>query len=158
MLKFLIPISLIAAVGAAFDGQSATASHVETPGIERISSITILVKDQEEALRWYTEKLGFEKRADNSKSVSGFRWLTVAPRAQPDLEVVLLLAEGNDAARVGKGTTTVLSTTDCKKLVAELEARGVAFSGGVEEMPWGIAANFVDLYGNPYHLVQFPKR
>ncbi len=56
--------------------------------IKRISMITVVVKDQEKALRWYTEKLGFEKRMDQNLS-EDFRWLSVAPREQKEVEITL---------------------------------------------------------------------
>ncbi|MEE9199553.1 MAG: VOC family protein, partial [Dehalococcoidia bacterium] len=48
--------------------------------ITRLAHVTVIVRDQDEVLRWYTEKLGLEKRADDASTVSGFRWLTVAPK------------------------------------------------------------------------------
>ncbi len=51
-------------------------------GIEKVATLTIAVKDQEEALRWFTEKLAFEKRMD--LAAPGMRWLTIAPRKQKE--------------------------------------------------------------------------
>jgi len=119
------------------------------PGIDRVSTITIAVEDQEEALRWFTEKLGFEKRHD--VEVPGLRWLTVAPRKQT--EVVFLLACWFPE-RVGKNATCVLDTEDCHQTCEELESRGVEFRHGPQQRPYGIEAVFTDLYGNSYALVQ----
>ena len=55
--------------------------------IQKLAHVTVLVKDQEEALRFYTEKLGLEKRQDDR--MGDFRWLTVAPPGQPDVAIVL---------------------------------------------------------------------
>jgi catechol 2,3-dioxygenase-like lactoylglutathione lyase family enzyme len=125
-----------------------------TSGIESVAAITLLVKDQDEALAWYTQKLGFETRKDDSTSIEGFRWLTVGPRAQPELEIVLLPAEHGAPEQVGKMTTIVLRTSSIVRAFEEMKARDVVFQGGVDPMPWGRTANFVDLYGNPWQLLE----
>jgi len=117
--------------------------------IDKLSTVTIAVQDQDEALHWYTEMLGFEKRMDQRGE--GFRWLTVAPPQQAEVEF-LLASWFPD--RVGKNATWVLSTRDCKGGYEELKGRGVEFEHGPEMRPWGIEAVFVDLYGNKYALVQ----
>ncbi len=117
--------------------------------IDRVSTVTIAVADQEEALAWYTEKLDFEKKVD-ARSPQ-FRWLTVAPPQQVDVEF-LLASWFPD--RIGKNATWVLSTRDCQGGYEELKARGVEFSQKPEVRPWGIEAIFSDLYGNKYALVQ----
>ena len=153
MLKSYFLLGLLPLAVAAMAPVRDVAKAKDGPSL-RVQSFTVLVKDHDEALRWYTEVLGLEKRADNSETMPGFRWLTVGPAGQKDIEIVLLLAGEEQKARVGKGTQVVLTTNDCKKTFAALSGRGVEFSGGVEEMPWGTTANFVDLYGNPYHLMQ----
>ncbi len=60
--------------------------------ISRLSHATVWVLDQEEARRFYTEKLGFEVRIDHTIE-GGFRWLTVGPKDQPDLQLVLMAAK-----------------------------------------------------------------
>jgi uncharacterized glyoxalase superfamily protein PhnB len=117
--------------------------------IDRVSTIAIAVADQEEALAWYTEKLGFEKKMDVRSPQ--FRWLTVAPPQQVDVEF-LLASWFPD--RIGKNATWVLSTRDCQAGYEELKAKGVEFSQKPEMRPWGIEAIFSDLYGNKYALVQ----
>ncbi|HEY3627516.1 MAG TPA: VOC family protein [Terracidiphilus sp.] len=117
--------------------------------IDRVSTITIAVADQDEALAWYTEKLGFEKKMDVNSAQ--FRWLTVAPPQQVDVEF-LLASWFPDL--IGKNATWVLSTRDCQGGYEELKAKGVDFSQKPELRPWGIEAIFADLYGNKYALVQ----
>ena len=117
--------------------------------IDRVSTVTIAVADQDEALAWYTEKLGFEKKMDVRSPQ--FRWLTVAPPQQVDVEF-LLASWFPD--RIGKNATWVLSTRDCQGGYEELKANGVEFSQKPEPRPWGIEAIFADLYGNKYALVQ----
>jgi catechol 2,3-dioxygenase-like lactoylglutathione lyase family enzyme len=117
--------------------------------IDRVSTVTIAVADQDEALAWYTEKLGFEKKMDVRSPQ--LRWLTVAPPQQVDVEF-LLASWFPD--RIGKNATWVLSTRDCQGGYEELRAKGVEFSQKPELRPWGIEAIFEDLYGNKYALVQ----
>ncbi len=117
--------------------------------IDKVSTVTIAVKDQNEALLWFTEKLGFEKKVDVQSPE--FRWLTVALPQQVDVEF-LLASWFPDL--VGKNATWVLSTRDCQGGYEELKAKGVEFSQKPEVRPWGIEAIFTDLYGNKYSLVQ----
>jgi uncharacterized glyoxalase superfamily protein PhnB len=117
--------------------------------IDKVSTVTIAVKDQDEALLWFTEMLGFEKKMDVRSPQ--FRWLTVAPAQQVDVEF-LLASWFPDL--VGKNATWVLSTRDCQGGYEELKAKGVDFSQKPEMRPWGIEAIFSDLYGNKYSLVQ----
>jgi catechol 2,3-dioxygenase-like lactoylglutathione lyase family enzyme len=117
--------------------------------IDRVSTVTIAVADQDEALAWYTQKLGFEKKMDQRSDQ--FRWLTVAPPQQVDVEF-LLASWFPD--RIGKNPTWVLSTRDCQGGYEELKSKGVEFSQKPELRPWGIEAIFSDLYGNKYALVQ----
>ena len=119
------------------------------PGIERIACITVAVRDQDEALHWFTEKLGFEKRLD--RPGPGIRFLTVSPRNQPDLQVILA---SWFPEHIGKNPTAVLYTDDCRKTYEELKGRGVVFSEAPEQRPFGLQAIFKDLYGNSYALLE----
>src|ERR1700738_1646249 len=117
--------------------------------IDTVPTITIAVNDQEEALAWFTQMLGFEKKVDQQGN--GFRWLTVAPPQQ--IEVEFLLASWFPDL-VGKNATWVLSTRDCQGGYEELKGKGIEFVQAPQPRPWGIEAVFVDLYGNKYALVQ----
>lgn len=129
--------------------------------IRSLSRVTILVRDQDEALRFYTEKLGLEKRTD-AVFGPGARWLTVAPKEQTELEIDLQKPEpalhGEEwaralFARVGQGTTWVFTTDDCHKTYDELRSRGVKFSSPPQPRPYGTEAIFEDLYGNVFSLL-----
>ncbi len=128
--------------------------------IIRVTHVSLLVRDQEEALQWYTEKLGFEKRMDGPFPEGKGRWLTIAPAGQQELEIVLQPPEwglGDAAARVeliGKQPGWVVETGDCRRDYEMFKARGVQFVSPPEELPWGISAVFVDLYGNQHNLLQ----
>lgn len=128
--------------------------------ITKLVHVTVIVRDQEEALRFYTEKLGMEKRED--QRMGDFRWLTVAPKGSA---VAIVLQKPGapfqtpDEARqmldrVGQGTTWVVETDDCKTDHAAMAAKGVRFTSAPSEMPWGTSAVFEDLYGNKYNLLQ----
>lgn len=130
--------------------------------ITHLARVTLAVRDQDEALRFYTETLGFEKRADAQLGPT-MRWLTVAPRQQRDLEIVLQLPDpdlhGESRAAellagIGKNPTWVLYTTDCQGEYARLLERGVTFTSPPTEQPYGLEALFLDLYGNSYSLLQ----
>jgi uncharacterized glyoxalase superfamily protein PhnB len=116
--------------------------------IDKISTVTVAVTDQDEALAWYTEKLGFEKRMD--VTAGAMRWLTVAPSQQAEIEILLASWYPD---RVGMNATWVISTRDCKGAYEELSAKGVEFSQKPTPRPYGLEAVFKDLYGNKYALL-----
>jgi catechol 2,3-dioxygenase-like lactoylglutathione lyase family enzyme len=132
----------------------------------RISNIGLWVHDQDEALAWYTEKLGFELREDVTlPEFGGYRWLTVGPPGQPDINVILnrpgppLFDEETTAqlmSLVSKGAMggVMLATDDCRATYEELSARGVEFTLPPTEQPYGIDAQLRDPSGNEMRLVQ----
>lgn len=117
--------------------------------IEKVATITIAVKDQDEALRWFTEKLGFEKRMD--LSAPGMRWLTVAPKKQKEVEFALA---SWFPGHVGKNAPCVVETRNCQETFKTLTKRGVTFSKEPTDEPYGIEAVFQDLCGNTYALLE----
>jgi len=124
--------------------------------IKRISIITVVVKDQEEALKWYTEKLGFEKRMDQ-KMGKNFRWLSVGLPEQKHVEITLANWKwygDRNQDQIGTNAVVVLETSNCKEDYETLKAKGVKFTCQPENAPYGISAVFVDLYGNPYNIVE----
>lgn len=131
--------------------------------ISRLSHATVWVLDQEEARRFYTEKLGFEVRIDQTME-GGFRWLTVGPKDQPDLQLVLMAAtpspfmDEETAAQirtlVAKGALGpgVLYTPNCRETYEELKRRGVEFIQPPEDRFYGTEALFADNSGNRYSM------
>jgi catechol 2,3-dioxygenase-like lactoylglutathione lyase family enzyme len=124
----------------------------------RVGVVGVLVRDQDEALRFYTEKLGFEKRADVTMD-DGFRWLTVSPREQKDIEIGLAVADNevrlsSVGKQVGDHVLFVLYTDDCCREYETLSSRGVKFHSAPEDRAWGIEAIFEDLYGNMIDLLE----
>jgi uncharacterized glyoxalase superfamily protein PhnB len=133
----------------------------------KLSNAQLWVHDQEEALAFYTQKLGFEVRADVTLPELGdFRWLTVGPPAQPEVGVVLMAIPGppvmdtETAEQVetlmGKGFagTIFLTTDDCQASYEELRGRGVDFVEQPEDRPYGIDSSFRDPSGNHIRLTQ----
>ena len=133
----------------------------------RIANAQLWVHDQDEALAFYTEKLGFEVRTDATLPELGdFRWLTVSPAEQPDFAIVLMAIPGppvmdeevanqvRGLMAVGFAGTVFLTTEDCQASYEELKARGVEFTEEPEERPYGIDAGFRDPSGNSFRLTQ----
>ncbi len=122
-----------------------------------LTKVTIVVKDQDEALKFYIEVLGMEKITDLTRN--GQRFVTVAPAGQKSVEIILAKADWyGTPERVGQGTTWVLDTNDFRKAHAVLVERGVKFIRPPEQAPHGMQAVFVDLYGNPFALIERPAR
>ncbi len=117
-----------------------------------LSHVAIYVRDYDEALRYYTGILGFEKRLDVPLP-HGERWVTVGSKGE-EVEIVLQRATGDRASRIGQGPTWVLGTRNCRASYEILSARGVKFSEPPTAQPWGVQAVFSDLYGNTFALVE----
>lgn len=133
----------------------------------RIANAQLWVHDQDEALAFYTQKLGMEVRSDVTVAELGnFRWLTVAPPGQDDFAITLMAIPGppviddESAEQVralmakGMAGTIFLSTDDCRASYEELRARGVEFVEEPEERPYGIDSGFRDPSGNHLRLTQ----
>jgi catechol 2,3-dioxygenase-like lactoylglutathione lyase family enzyme len=131
--------------------------------IKRLSQAGVPVLDQDSAKAFYTEKLGFEVRAD--ETMDGFRWLTVSPTDQPDFDLILWspgppMQDEETAqqirALVAKGAMSggVWGTDDIKKTFEKLSAKGVVFLQEPVERPYGIEAVFRDDSGNWFSLSQ----
>ena len=127
----------------------------------KVTQITLVVKNQAEALEFYTKKVGFEKKTDYTPPGS-YRWVTVGPKGQ-DLELALFQQDFPDRWamkwRPGGIPPIVLRVDDCRKAFAELESRGVEFKADKpEEYAWGVSATFADLDGNLFSINQLPQK
>ena len=132
--------------------------------IQRLSHTTLFVTDQDAAKDFYVNKLGFEVRMD--QTMGDFRWLTVGPKGQPDLQIILMkLAPSGrmDAASAqalkeliqrGLVAAGAFETADCRKTYEELSAKGVEFASPPEDKFYGIEAVFKDNSGNWFSLTQ----
>ena len=133
----------------------------------RIANAQVWVHDQDEALEFYTKRLGMEVRADASfPELGDFRWLTVGPPGQVDFGLVLMavpgppLVDAETAEQIrtlmakGFAGTVFITTDDCRASYEELRRRGVEFTEPPEERPYGIDAGFRDPSGNSIRLTQ----
>jgi catechol 2,3-dioxygenase-like lactoylglutathione lyase family enzyme len=144
--------------------------------IQKMSHATIYVLDQDVAKDFYVGKLGFEVKVDSSLP-NGFRWLTVAPKGQPDLEIILMkVGSSSDFVKMkgGKGGDTAekdietiatllkkgwfgpgaFQTADCRKTYEELKAKGVEFVSEPKDQFYGVEAVFKDPFGNWFSMSQ----
>ncbi len=146
--------------------------------IQKMSHATIYVLDQDVAKDFYVNKLGFEVKVDQSLP-TGFRWLTVAPKGQSDLEIILMkVGSGGDFVKMKGGATEkngtkdaetiaallkkgcfgpgAFQTSDCRKTYEELKAKGVEFVAEPKDHFYGVEAVFKDPFGNWFSMTQ-PK-
>lgn len=134
--------------------------------IQRLSHTTLMVDDQNLAKDFYINKLGFDLRADHD--MGQWRWVTVSPKGQPDLQIVLMPIDAypklDDAGRAdlrrlmksGAMPTGVMQAADCRKTYEDLKAKGVEFRGEPKEQFYGVEAVFADPFGNWFSLTE-PK-
>jgi predicted enzyme related to lactoylglutathione lyase len=133
----------------------------------KIGTAQLWVHDQDEALAFYTQKLGMEVRSDVTLAELGnFRWLTVGLAGQPDIAIVLMAIPGppvmdpetteqvRDLMGKGFAGTIFLTTDDCHAAYEQLKGRGVEFVEQPEERPYGIDSAFRDPSGNHIRLTQ----
>ena len=142
--------------------------------IQRMSHSAIFVLDQDVARDFYVNKLGFEVGMDESMP-NGFRWLTVSPKGQKDLQIILMKVapspfEGANVQKIqpqdvetirelmkkGAFGAGVFQTADCRKTYEEMKAKGVEFLSPPKDQFYGIEAVFRDPFGNWFSMTQ-PK-
>jgi predicted enzyme related to lactoylglutathione lyase len=142
--------------------------------IQRMSHSAIFVMDQDVAKDFYVNKLGFDITMDESMP-NGFRWLTVSPKGQPELQIILMkvapspFSNGGmqkiqpsdvdsirDLMKKGAFGAGVFQTSDCRRTYEELKARGVEFVSPPKEQFYGVEAVFKDPFGNWFSMTQ-PK-
>jgi catechol 2,3-dioxygenase-like lactoylglutathione lyase family enzyme len=134
--------------------------------LNQLANVQVWVNDQDEALAFYTDKLGFEVREDVTvPELGNFRWLSVGVPGQ-DVAIVLMAVPGapvfDDETRqqildlLAKGASGGLffTTEDCQASYEELAARGVEFTQEPTEQPYGVDAGFRDPSGNQFRMVQ----
>jgi len=131
---------------------------------ETMTHVMIFVREYDEALDFYMNKLGFKKVTDVSP-VPGMRFLTVAPKGQ-GTEIILhkptVAMHGEAEAKrmadqIGKTAALMFKVDDCKKTCDELRAKGVRILKEPGPAPFGIQASIADSYGNPIWLIEHPK-
>jgi uncharacterized glyoxalase superfamily protein PhnB len=137
----------------------------------RIATAQLWVHDQDEALAFWTDKVGMEVRQDVTLAEMGdFRWLTIGPPGQEDVSIVLMAipgppvmdAESGEQVKTlmakGFAGTVFLATDDCRADYEELCSRGVEFTEPPEERPYGIDSGFRDPSGNSIRLTQVTEQ
>jgi catechol 2,3-dioxygenase-like lactoylglutathione lyase family enzyme len=133
----------------------------------KISTAQLWVLDQDEALGFYTDKLGMEVKSDVTLAELGdFRWLTVGPPDQDEVAIVLMAIPGapvfddqtagqiRELVSKGAAGAVFLTTDDCRASYEELKGRGVEFTEEPEERPYGIDCGFRDPSGNALRLTE----
>jgi len=133
----------------------------------KIANTQLWVHDQDEALKFYTEKVGMEVRTDVTvPELGNFRWLSVGPVGQPDVAIALMAVPGppvmdtetaeqvRELMAKGFAGTVFLSTDDCRASYRDLVGRGLEFVEEPEERPYGIDSSFRDPSGNHIRLLQ----
>ncbi len=134
--------------------------------IEAASHVGVWVRDQDEAKAFYTEKLGFEVREDVTlDELGGYRWLTVGPSDQPDVDFILSVPgppafDATTAKQLleltAKGAMPggIFRAADCRASCKQYEARGLELAQQPDERFYGIDATFRDPSGNLWRIVQ----
>jgi catechol 2,3-dioxygenase-like lactoylglutathione lyase family enzyme len=128
---------------------------------ERLATVTLLVRDYDEAIAWYTRALGFSV-AEDTVLGDGKRWVVLKPAEGAGAQLLLARAVGErQVARIGDQTggrvAFFLETTDFASRHAAMLAAGVVFTEEPRHEPYGTVAVFRDLYGNLWDLIE-PRR
>ncbi|HEX5653875.1 MAG TPA: VOC family protein [Chitinophagaceae bacterium] len=142
--------------------------------ITKMSHTTLFVLDQDKAYDFYVTKLGFKVNTDvvmdgqdcgEGEAPSKFRWLTLNPPEQPDLEIVLMPVSGLDEEAekalkllLEKGVmgAGVWHTNDCRATYEELKKKGVEFKSEPKEQFYGVECILSDGCGNWFSMTE-PK-
>lgn len=127
---------------------------------QNIAHITLLVKDHDETIAFYTQKLQFSL-LENIQSADGRRWTTLAPKGNPGSALALIKAEtpaqlervGN---QTGGGVSFFLSTDNIERDLMHFREHHVTIVRDIVAEPWGKVAIFADLYGNLWDLIETP--
>jgi catechol 2,3-dioxygenase-like lactoylglutathione lyase family enzyme len=147
----------IATLALAADPGTSRAAKQNAGGdvmLEKVVYVTIFVKDQDKALDFYTNVLGFEKRADVPKP-NAPRFVALGLKGQDLLLVLWPGSPGQGQPFEGRSTAAyTFETADCHKAFETLKSRGVKFDTGVLEYPFGYVAVFQDPDGNRLQLRQ----
>ena len=122
--------------------------------ITHVGTVTVYVKDQQKALEFYRDVMGFEVHADQPMGPEG-RWIEVAPKGA-QTHLVPFTPPGLEA-RIGTFTGLVFRCNDIEGTYKELAAKGVEFKHGPEKQVWGgTMAQFYDVDKNGFVLMQMP--
>ncbi len=131
------------------------------PMTQTLGAVTLVVRDYDEALAFFVEKLGFTVVEDVPIPAQAKRWVVVAPPGAPAATSRLLLARATTPAQAelvgrqaGGRVFLFLHTDDFRRDYERYRAQGVVFTGEPRIEPYGTVAVFRDLYGNLWDLLQ----
>jgi catechol 2,3-dioxygenase-like lactoylglutathione lyase family enzyme len=129
---------------------------------QSLAHIALVVRDYDEAIAWFTDKLGFTLVADEYQAEQDKRWVLVAPAGPAGTTLLLARASTPEQARfigdqAGGRVFLFLQTDDFERDHAAMLDKGVTFTRPPKQAPYGRVAVFEDLYGNLWDLVQFAK-
>jgi catechol 2,3-dioxygenase-like lactoylglutathione lyase family enzyme len=140
---------------------------MEDDMLKQLTHVQVWVLDQDEALKFYTEKLGMEVREDVTVPEMGnFRWLSVGVPGQDGVSITLMAIPGppvfeeetrrkiQELLATGASGGLFFSTENAQKTYEELKSRGVEFTQEPTEQPYGIDAGFRDSSGNHFRMAQ----
>jgi catechol 2,3-dioxygenase-like lactoylglutathione lyase family enzyme len=140
---------------------------MEDDMLKQLTHVQVWVLDQDEALKFYTEKLGMEVREDVTVPEMGnFRWLSVGVPGQDDVSITLMAIPGppvfeeetrrkiQELLATGAAGGLFFSTENAQTTYEELKSRGVEFTQEPTEQPYGIDAGFRDSSGNHFRMAQ----
>ena len=135
--------------------------------LKQLAHVQVWVHDQDEALAFYTEKLGMEVREDVTvPELGNFRWLAVGVPGQSDVAITLMAIPGppvfdestrkqiQDLLAKGASGGLFFTTDDCRGTYEELSKRGVEFTQEPTQQPYGLDAGFRDASGNHFRMIQ----
>jgi catechol 2,3-dioxygenase-like lactoylglutathione lyase family enzyme len=138
--------------------------------LKQLTHVQVWVHDQDEALKFYTDKLGMELREDVTvPELGNFRWLSVGVPGQDDVAITLMSVPGPpvfeeetrqkilDLLARGASGGLFFATDDAQKAYDELKSRGVEFTQEPTEQPYGIDAGFRDSSGNHFRMMEPPR-
>lgn len=125
--------------------------------LTQVSHVSVFVPDYDDALKYYTETLEMKFVADIPFGDNN-RWVVVSPNGTESPGIVLAVADDDlTRSQVGKSRGIVFVSSDCKAFYEKFKAKGVAFHGEPEVLPWGTQAIFTDKYGNEFMAVELPN-
>ena len=129
---------------------------------QSLAHIALVVRDYDEAIAWFTDKLGFELLADVYQAEQDKRWVLVAPAGSGGCSLLLARAATAEQAafignQAGGRVFLFLQTDDFARDHAAMTAKGVRFVRPAKAEPYGTVAVFEDLYGNRWDLIQFSR-
>ena len=131
--------------------------------MSQLAHVALVVRDYDEAIAWFVDKIGFTLAADQYQPAQGKRWVLIAPPGAPPGATTILLAratspeqEASIGNQTGGRVFLFLETDDFRRDFEKMREEGVRFVREPVEAPYGTVAVFEDLYGNLWDLVE-PK-